>query len=1125
MKWSVALWAILLFLAAELAAQDKEVIAIKPPEAMVQPQAKVAFMVALVKDGKVESVLPWDFTFSASRGTFSGNVYTAPEQPGTYLVFVRYQKLVGLAVVNVKAAEEPARLTISPDNVAVQPGDKFSFEAKVYAKDDKILNFRPAWGAKGGKIDQEGNFVAGQEIGKFEIMAIAGKLQAKGTVEVRKAAAVLAKLAITPASVKVQAGGSQPLQLDSYDQYGKPMAAEVKWQVAGGSLRDGMFVAGRETGKFTISASVGDIEARAEIEVVQAASVLSRLALKAERNKLLIGEKLPLLLEGYDQYDKPMPVEAKWQATGGVVTPPGTFIAGQEPGKFAILASYGELQAGLEVEIAMPPSRLSRLDIVPATAQLQKGEKNNFRAQAYDQYGKPMVVEVSWQASGGNITQEGVFIAGQEAGKFSLSAAVPDSDIKASAEVTIAATSGYRLKVAPAQILAFPGQKIKYEVAVYRDEKEVWTWPWEFTFVTSAGTFDDMVYTAPVKPGVYQITVRHPQASAVVSVEVQARENSTNDKPKPDSTDDVTPKPSEVTSTKTPEIKEVVPVKDTARSIAVDKKPFELLCGASLRLKATALDAKGNSLTRKLTWQVEGGKLSEDGTFTAGDKPGTYTLKVSDSEAGISEEITIVIRAQAKANDAVIQILVEPLRVQLTPMQKMRFKVTVLKNGSPLWLWPWEMECTTTGGIFRDFTYVAPEQEGEYQITFRYNAVSTNAYVAVKKAENEITELHIVPPKITLQTGQQQLFQAYGYDRNGKVIPSVDVQWAALGGEISASGIYRAGNRPGSYQVTAATGNLRQKAEVEIRSPVVRLVVVPTVVTMKPYEQKSFKAIAYLQNGDMKDVAVKWSASGGEVSGSGNFVAGTIAGQNYAVEAYHELSGIKAQARVTIEAEQPIVTLQVSPQSLTLSPGQQQQFLLQGFDIYGRSLPVTARWFATGGNITEKGFYQAGTVPGNYEITAIETRTGLASRAKVKIVPSPVAKNSLYQLGDKWGKFLRQGEISLEEMREYFEQELFLKPPQQIQEFQQGFTNAYGKGGRTLVLQVWQRAIQNLGTLYGERFRQGEIVENDLVLFLQKYVVRLSYFEQEMFRRGFLQGYKEQQATLIYERLWSKANE
>lgn len=1043
MKWNIAAWAILLLLATATAAQDKETIAIKPPETSVQPREKVAFMVALVKDGKVQSVLPWDFAFSASRGTFSGNVYTAPEQPGTYIVFVRYQKLVGMAVVNVKPPEEIARLELTPPQVALQPGEKCSFQAKVYGVSGKLLDFLPAWGGRGGKIDQEGNFVAGQEAGKFEIVVIAGKLQAKAGVEVRVAPPQLTRLEITPANDRVQAGESLPLRVQGYDSQGNPLPVEIVWQATGGAVRDGVYVAGREAGKFAVVARAGDIEARCEIEVTPLPPVLTRIELKATADKVIVGEKLPLMVQGYDQYGKPMSADVKWQATGGVVTSPATFTAGREPGKFAILASCGDLQASVEVEIVMAPGVLSRIEVLPAAAQLQANDKASFRVQGYDQYGKPMPTEVIWQATGGEINQEGTFIAGVQAGKFVVSAAVPNSEIKASSEVTVIVASGYRLRVSPAHIVATPGQKIKYEVAVYHNEKEVWAWPWEFTFVAASGNFDDMVYTAPAKPGVYQIRVRHPQASAVVTVEVSG-----------------------------------VPPVDKPQDPVV--KPV--------------------------------------------DKPQDPVDKPKDVPT-IPQKPVDGVEPQPRDNKqaTVIQILVEPMKMQLRPREKMRFKVTVNKNGTPMWLWPWELECTTSGGIFRDFTYTAPEQEGEYHIHFRYAGVTTTATALVKKTDTDVHEIHVVPPKIVLQAGQQQLFQAYGYDRNGKMLPSVDVSWSAQGGEISPSGIYRAGKNPGNYEVVATAGNLTQRAEVQILSPVVRLIVVPTVANMKPYEQKMFKAIAYLRNGDMKEVAVKWSAQGGEIAGNGMFVAGTIAGQNYAVEAYHELSGIRAQAQVTIETDQPLVNLQISPQNLALSPGQQQQFLLQGFDLYGRSLPVTARWFATGGTINDKGVYTAGSVAGNFEVTAIEARTGLASRAKVMIVAAAVAKASIYQLGEKWGNFLRQGEISVEEMREYFQQELFLKPPQQIQEFQQGFARAYGKGGRPLVLQVWQRAVLTLGSLYGERYRQNEIGDSDMTLFLQKYVVRLSYFEQETFRKGFLQGYKNEQATLLYERLWNKA--
>ena len=102
--------------------------------------------------------MPLDFKFSAPKGDFSGNIYTAPQEPGTYLVFVHYRKLMGLAMVTVRASEEIARIEITPRKAVLQPGETARFKAGVYGQSGKEIRFSPAWGAKGGKVQPDRAF-------------------------------------------------------------------------------------------------------------------------------------------------------------------------------------------------------------------------------------------------------------------------------------------------------------------------------------------------------------------------------------------------------------------------------------------------------------------------------------------------------------------------------------------------------------------------------------------------------------------------------------------------------------------------------------------------------------------------------------------------------------------------------------------------------------------------------------------------------------------------------------------------------------------------------------------------------------------------------------------------------
>jgi hypothetical protein len=80
------------------------------------------------------------------------------------------------------------------------------------------------------------------------------------------------------------------------------------------------------------------------------------------------------------------------------------------------------LQAA-EAQKLLEPPRLAAMAIEPAHATLAPGATASFKVAAKDQYGQPSSVPaVSWAATGGEITPEGVFTAGGEAGNHEVTA-------------------------------------------------------------------------------------------------------------------------------------------------------------------------------------------------------------------------------------------------------------------------------------------------------------------------------------------------------------------------------------------------------------------------------------------------------------------------------------------------------------------------------------------------------------------------------------------------------------------------------------------------------------------------------------------------------------------------------
>jgi hypothetical protein len=84
----------------------------------------------------------------------------------------------------------------------------------------------------------------------------------------------------------------------------------------------------------------------------------------------------------------------------------------------------------------LEPPRLAQLSLRPELVTLKIGEQASFTCAALDQYGQPLTVpSATWTATGGSITEEGLFTAGEKGGVYSVS--VESANHKAMSDVRI----------------------------------------------------------------------------------------------------------------------------------------------------------------------------------------------------------------------------------------------------------------------------------------------------------------------------------------------------------------------------------------------------------------------------------------------------------------------------------------------------------------------------------------------------------------------------------------------------------------------------------------------------------------------------------------------------------------
>ena len=126
---------------------------------------------------------------------------------------------------------------------------------------------------------------------------------------------------------------------------------------------------------------------------------------------------------------------ASWSAPSdaGTIDVNGTFTAGTRAGAFpnAVVVELvdGAAGASASVDVSIRHGTLAKIELRPSFAVVLGGSVQEFVALGFDQFGNEIPgLEFSWEATGGVITQSGIFTAGEESGTYNIEASATLGD-------------------------------------------------------------------------------------------------------------------------------------------------------------------------------------------------------------------------------------------------------------------------------------------------------------------------------------------------------------------------------------------------------------------------------------------------------------------------------------------------------------------------------------------------------------------------------------------------------------------------------------------------------------------------------------------------------------------------
>ena len=516
-------------------------------------------------------------------------------------------------------------------------------------------------------------------------------------------------------------------------------------------------------------------------------------------------------------------------ATAGSITGSGLFTA-PDTAQVVTVTATSVAAPTKQAAAAITVTGVIGVSLSPPSASLLPGGTQQFAANVTGTENKA----VQWSATGGAITDGGLYTAPGTDGVYSVAATSEDDTMAtASAMVVVSPVS---VKVSPPTATLNPGEKLRFAGIVTGTATNT-----DVTWTATGGTVDATgTFTAGATPGDYLVTATtstSPQKSASATVTVR----------------------------------DVV--------VAVSPKTATLQVGITKQFQVLVT----GTAVQTVSWTTTGGTVSATGLYTAPATAGAYAVTATSAANSLKSDAATVTVQYAP----LVNVNITNPTTTATVLQGGTQQYTASVNGTTDTRLVW---AATGGTVSAAGLFTAPKgaaAAGTYKVTATSVADSTQS--ASVDVVVPAVSVAVAPKTAALvaanSTGATPTTQLFVATVTGAKDTSVTwtVAEGSAGGTVAAGGTYQSPSTPGTYAVVATSVVDTTKKD----SASVTVAPVPIVVTLSPKnpvvalgaQLKFTAAVANAQNS-----AVAWTVAdggaGGRVDSAGNYTAPSFGGQD-----------------------------------------------------------------------------------------------------------------------------------------------------------------------------------------------------------------------------------------------------
>lgn len=242
---------------------------------------------------------------------------------------------------------------------------------------------------------------------------------------------------IVPSSVTLVVQEITKFEATTLDEFGNVSSSEVVWNVIeeSGSITDsGVFTANTIAGAFAdavvVSTQSDEGELLATASVTLKPGPVADVTLTPSEVTMDIGGTQFFEVAAFDKHgNKTTDFKVEWSVPPdvGTIDTQGLLTVDSKAGTFlsAILLNVvdGSHTVSVKSDVVILPGPLAAIEVQPSKIVVMPGTDQRFTAAGFDQYGNEISsLTYEWQATGGNIAQDGTFFPRQTSGQYQVNA-------------------------------------------------------------------------------------------------------------------------------------------------------------------------------------------------------------------------------------------------------------------------------------------------------------------------------------------------------------------------------------------------------------------------------------------------------------------------------------------------------------------------------------------------------------------------------------------------------------------------------------------------------------------------------------------------------------------------------